>query len=83
MSDADSAPAPDVLAAQAASAPQAAATQTDAPAEPQLTLGDLQGMLTIIDAVTKRGAFQAGELAQVGGLYERLDAYVKHVSPKK
>ena len=82
MSDRDSAPAPDVLAEQAASAPQAAATQT-APADPQLTLADLQGMMVVINTASKRGAFQAAEMSQVGGLYERIEAYVRHMSPQK
>ena len=81
MSDSNSAPASDVLAEQAASAPQTAATQTAPAADPQLTLADLQGMMVVINTASKRGAFQAAEMSQVGGLYERIEAYVKHMSP--
>lgn len=49
---------------------------------PQLTLSDLVNMLQIVEAATSRGAFKAPELSTIGGVYDRVSAYVKHVSPK-
>jgi hypothetical protein len=51
--------------------------------QPTLTLADLVSMLQVVDVATNRGAFKAQELSTVGGLYDRVSAYVKHVSPQE
>jgi hypothetical protein len=40
-------------------------------------------MVRIIDACTKRGAFEGGELLVIGQLREKIDAIVKANTPKK
>ena len=62
-------------------------TETTAtPLEPvQLTIADLQLLGRIIDLSSRRGAFQANELTQVGEAYNKLTgflAYVESVQPK-
>ena len=42
-----------------------------------LTISDLSTMVIIIDACTKRGAFEGSELLVVGQLREKIDAIVK------
>lgn len=48
-----------------------------------LNIQDLATMVTIIDACTKRGAFEGSELLVVGQLREKVDAVVKANTPKK
>lgn len=55
-------------------------TQTDQAAEPQekpnLTLQDLTLMVQILQVGTSRGAWKADELSSVGGLYDRITAFL-------
>jgi|TARA_R110000803_G_scaffold78187_4_gene143316 hypothetical protein len=55
-----------------------ATTETTAPAaeNPGLSLSDIKGCVSIIDIVTKRGAFEGPELAEVGTLRNRLDSFL-------
>tara|TARA_Y100000996_G_C22390499_1_gene588949 strand:- start:111 stop:428 length:318 start_codon:yes stop_codon:yes gene_type:complete len=48
----------------------------------QLSLNDLVSIKVIFDVVTRRGAFLASELKDVGEIYNRLDALIKSVVPK-
>ena len=61
---------------------QAAATvaeqQPQQPA-PALTLQDLVLVAQIIQLTTQRGAYKAEELADVGGLYNKLVAFLQSV----
>ena len=51
---------------------------TEAPAAEQgLNLSDIRACVTIIDIVTKRGAFEGAELADVGSVRNRLDNFLK------
>ena len=51
---------------------------TEAPApDAGLSINDIQGCVTIIDLVTKRGAFEGPELADVGAIRNRLDTFLK------
>lgn len=50
--------------------------QASAPAAPQLSLTDLVNVLQVIKTCSSRGAFKADELSQVGGLYDRLTAFL-------
>lgn len=55
-------------------------TETQPPAEPvQLTITDLQLLGQIVDLASRRGAFQAPELAQVGAAYNKLAAFLSYV----
>lgn len=54
-------------------------TQTTNPNE--LTLVDLQNIRTIIDVSSRRGAFAAGEMAAIGAVYNKLDAFLNAVIP--
>jgi hypothetical protein len=48
--------------------------------QPQLTISDLQAVTQIIDLASRRGAFQAGELAQVGTAYNKLTVFLEYVA---
>ena len=51
------------------------ATEEAAPV--QLSLADLAAVVQIIDATTKRGAFEGAELETVGGVRNRFAAFVQ------
>jgi len=77
--------------AKKAPAPQAAAPEvtqetvsTEAPTttsiEPvQLTIADLQLLARIVDLASRRGAFQAAELTQVGEAYNKVASFLAYV----
>tara|TARA_B100000809_G_C14734056_1_gene386086 strand:- start:285 stop:536 length:252 start_codon:yes stop_codon:yes gene_type:complete len=46
-------------------------------AEAGLNLSDIRSCVSIIDIVTKRGAFEGAELADVGAVRNRLDTFLK------
>lgn len=55
--------------------------ETNAPTEPvQLTIADLQTLAQVIDLSSRRGAFQAGELSQVGEVYNKLVGFLAQVA---
>jgi len=58
-------------------------TQEAQSAAPELTVTDLQNIKTIIDAASRRGAFGAGEMAGVGGVFNKLDAFLNAVAPQQ
>ena len=69
-------------ATQATAAPQATTADTAAKTEVtpvQLTVNDLQLLAQIVDLASRRGAFQAPELTQVGGAYNKLAAFLAYV----
>lgn len=45
----------------------------------ELTIQDLAMARAIIETATDRGTFKAAELASVGALYNKLDAFLKQV----
>ena len=45
----------------------------------QITVADLNLLKNIIDLASTRGAFQAGEMRQVGEVYEKLVAFLEAV----
>lgn len=59
------------------------AQQAAPQAAPELTVTDLQNIRTIIDAASRRGAFGAGEMAGVGGVFNKLDAFLNAVAPQQ
>ncbi len=52
-------------------------TDGEVPTEQGLNLSDIRACVTIIDIVTKRGAFEGAELADVGSVRNRLDNFLK------
>jgi hypothetical protein len=49
----------------------------EAPSQTGLQLQDLISVVQLIQLSTSRGAFKAEELSAVGGLYDRLLAFLK------
>ena len=47
----------------------------------QLALADLAAVVSIIDITTKRGAFEGSELESVGGVRNRLAAFLQSQQP--
>lgn len=45
----------------------------------QLTISDLQVLARIVDLASRRGAFQAAELSQVGEAYNKLAGFLSYV----
>jgi hypothetical protein len=45
-----------------------------------LSLQDLNGLLTVVDLASSRGAFRGAELTQVGTVYDKLFTFLKAVS---
>jgi len=45
----------------------------------QLTIADLQLLSRIVDLASRRGAFQAGELSQVGDAFNKLTGFLTYV----
>lgn len=45
----------------------------------ELTITDLALARAVIETATERSAFKANELASVGALYNKLDAFLKEV----
>ena len=46
------------------------------PDKPAISLRDMVLVMQILHECTKRGAWQADELSAVGGLYDRLSAFL-------
>jgi len=49
----------------------------------QLTIADLQLLGRIVDLASRRGAFQAGELSQVGDAYNKLTSFLTYVEQQQ
>ena len=48
-----------------------------------LTLGTIQNVLQIIDVCSKRGAFRAEELEEVGKTFNQLKAFIEYVTKQQ
>ena len=59
--------------------PAAAETTTTTMEPVQLTIADLQLLSRIVDLASRRGAFQAPELSQVGDTYNKLASFLAYV----
>jgi hypothetical protein len=46
-----------------------------------LSIGDLKNLSSILDVASTRGAFKAAEMAGVGFLYNKLQAFLAKVAP--
>lgn len=49
----------------------------------QLTVVDLANIHQLIDAAASRGAFRAGEMQQVGEIYNKLTAFLNAVAAQQ
>jgi len=67
------------VAAPEAVTPEAEAPTTTTVEPVQLTIADLQLLARIVDLASRRGAFQAGELSQVGDAYNKLAGFLSYV----
>jgi len=47
---------------------------------PDLSVTDLQNLRAIIDVASTRGAFKAAEMAAVGTVFNKLDAFLNAVA---
>ena len=71
-------------------APETATAESTAPAGQQapqpdptaLSIGDLKNLTTILDIASTRGAFKASEMAGVGYIYNKLQAFLAKVAPE-
>jgi hypothetical protein len=54
-------------------------TEPQAPVMPSVSVNDLVNVYNIIDLASKRGAFQANELASVGAVADKVKEFVDHV----
>ena len=48
-----------------------------------LSIGDLKNLTTILDVASTRGAFKASEMAGVGYIYNKLQAFLARVAPEQ
>ena len=69
--------------ATATAQPQAAQAQAPQPDPTALTIADLKNLATILDVASTRGAFKANEMAGVGFLYNKLQAFLAKVAPQE
>lgn len=51
------------------------------PVQPDLTVTDLNNLRSIIDVAVRRGAFGAAEISGVGGVFDKLNAFLNAVAP--
>ena len=63
-----------------APAPAQAANGTEEAQANSLGVQDLQNCAQVIDIAVSRGAFRANEVAQVGAVYNKLEAFIKSVA---
>ena len=75
---------PSAKATQSAPATGTATAQPQAQPDPTaLSIGDLKNLSTILDVASTRGAFKANEMAGVGFLYNKLQAFLAKVAPEQ
>ena len=63
--------------------PQAAPAQAPQPDPTALLIGDLKNLSTMLDVASTRGAFKANEMAGVGFLYNKLQAFLAKMAPEQ
>lgn len=63
--------------------PEAPQGQTPTPDVTELTISDLAAIRQVIDAATSRGAFKAGEMSQIGVVYDKLDKFLNHIAAQQ
>jgi len=67
---------------QAAPAPSGATPGTAPKPSTDLSIADLKNLGTIIDVASTRGAFRANEMATVGMMYNKLQAFLAKTAPE-
>lgn len=67
------------VAAAAVEVPVAETAPTTSVEPVQLTIADLQLLARVVDLASRRGAFQAGELSQVGDVFNKLSGFLTYV----
>lgn len=67
--------------AQAQTAPTAQQPAMGQPAT-DLNIGDLRNIALVMDVASTRGAFRANEMATVGLIYNKLQAFLAKVAPE-
>ena len=72
-----------VKAPEKATAQSTAGQQAPQPDPTALSIGDLKNLSTILDVASTRGAFKANEMAGVGFLYNKLQAFLAKVAPEQ
>ena len=72
-----------VEAPEKATAQSTAGTQAPQPDPTALSIGDLKNLTTILDVASTRGAFKASEMAGVGYIYNKLQAFLARVAPEQ
>jgi len=50
---------------------------------PEISLGDFNAMIRIIDVASERGAFKGAELSSVGSVRDRIAAFTAFHAPKE
>ena len=74
---------PRAKATQSAPATGTATAQPQAQPDPTaLSIGDLKNLSVVLDVASSRGAFKAAEMANVGFLYNKLQAFLAKVAPE-
>ena len=71
----------ETVEATATATAQPTAPVNEQPDPTALSIGDLKGLMSIIDVASARGSFRAGEMAGVGTLYNKLSAFLAKVAP--
>ncbi len=61
--------------------PKVAAGALPQPDPSALSIGDLKNLTAILDVASSRGAFRASEMAGVGLMYNKLQAFLAKVAP--
>ena len=77
------APAPAPVAAVQAPVDAPAPDGAPAPNGAQLTIADLQSLASVIDVAVRRGAFGAGEVTEVGAIFDKLSGFLKVIAAQK
>lgn len=77
-------------AAAKVSTTKAAAPAVETPEAPeatedgsQLTIADLQALASVIDIAVRRGAFGAGEVTEVGAIFDKLSSFLAVIAAQK
>lgn len=53
------------------------------PIPDSISLTDLQLLLQIVDLASQRGAFRGAELTQVGGIFDKLNAFLTYIAEQQ
>ena len=48
-----------------------------------MTIADLQSLASVIDVAVRRGAFGAGEVTEVGAIFDKLSSFLQVIADQK